>query len=75
MDVNKKPNLIVLDSNAKIQTEQNQQPQFVMCPKVLYENLAEEEVRAMQQLYKVAFEKARQKTQSRNTGFYNGDGI
>lgn len=75
MESNKKPNLIVLDSRNKGQTEQNTQNQFVICPKAFYAGLTEEEIRSMQQIYRVAFEKARQKVQSRAAGFYNGDGI
>jgi hypothetical protein len=72
---NKKTNLIVIDSRNKSQTEQDAQEPFVMCPKAFYAGLTEEEIRAMQQIYRVAFEKARQRVQSRTHGFYNGDGI
>lgn len=48
---------------------------FMICPKAFYEGLPEQEILAMQQMYKVAFEKARQKTKRHAQGFFDGDGI
>ncbi len=48
---------------------------FAICPKTFYAGLTEQERASMQQMYKVAYEKARQKIQHRENGFFDGDGI
>lgn len=48
---------------------------FSICPKVFYQGLTEEEIRSMQQLYSIAYEKARAKIQNKYDGFYDGGGI
>lgn len=48
---------------------------FAICPKVFYQGLSQVEISSMQQLYRIAYEKAKAKTQNSFNGFYNGDGI
>ena len=48
---------------------------FVICPKIFYAGLPENEIAEMQQIYRVAYEKAKQKMTGTHGGFLNGDGI
>lgn len=48
---------------------------FMICPRAFYEGLTEREITAMQQTYKVAYERARQKVMRNESGYIDGDGI
>lgn len=66
--------LHIVDSEYKAHGVMNDED-FAICPREFYAGLTEHEVTAMQQIYKVAYEKARQKIQRKESGFFDGDGI
>lgn len=62
-------------NNSKKNNFQDDESAFITCPKIFYSNLSESELNSMQQLYKAAYEKAREIVKKAHYGFYNGDGI
>lgn len=53
----------------------NQDENFIMCPKIFYEGLTEAEIISMQQLYSTAYKKAVEKNKNGYDSFFYGDGI